>query len=235
MSLADDILARATLPTHLDSAAIRDTWARRIREQAVFSARTSSESYLQSLRDTLARVVSGEINGGKAAELLRSRLSELGYNPLAGGFPGDAGIPPASPGSLRDIASRPRIKLIIETNETVADSLANLARSADPAVADLQPGWRLIPGRYRQNPRPDWDARWQAAGESTAWQGAARSTAAALKDSPIWAAIGQGAGGFTDTLGNPYPPFAWGSGLTWIDLSRDECIALGLIPQEDAT
>ena len=51
----------------------------------------------------------------------------------------------------------------------------------------------------------------------------------ALKDSPIWEALGNGAGGFRDTLGNPYPPFAYGSGMDWIGIDRDECISLGLI------
>ena len=51
----------------------------------------------------------------------------------------------------------------------------------------------------------------------------------ALKSSPIWAALGAGAGGFRDTLGNPYPPFAYGSGLDWDDVERERCEELGLI------
>ena len=39
-----------------------------------------------------------------------------------------------------------------------------------------------------------------------------------------------GAGGYRDTLGNPFPPFAFGSGLAWADISRDEAIKLGLVP-----
>ena len=56
----------------------------------------------------------------------------------------------------------------------------------------------------------------------------------ALKTSPIWAALGNGAGGYRDTLGNPFPPFAYGSGLAWADVSRDEAIELGLISSSDA-
>ena len=234
MSIAEDILARVPLPTHLDSAAIRAQWARRIREQAVFSARTTSDSYLRTVRDVLSRVVSGEINGARAREILLRQLDAIGYDAAAGGFPGDEGIPAAVRGSLRDLASARRLNLVIETNESVADSLANLARASDPAVRELQPGWRLIPGRYRRAPRADWAARWQAAGESVAWQGAHTREMVALKDSPIWDALGRGAGGYRDTLGNPYPPFAWGSGLAWVDVSRDACIALGLLPEEAA-
>jgi hypothetical protein len=234
MSVADDILARATLPTHLSSQEIRDEWSRRIREQAVFSARTTNDSYLQSLRTTLAKIADGSINGARAREILLGRLDELGYDAEAGGFPGDEGIPLAKVGTLRDLASGRRLRLILETNETVGDSLANLARASDPEVVSLQPGWRLIPGRYRKAPRSDWAERWRLAGESVAWEGAVRDQSAALKDSPIWAALGEGAGGFRDTLGNPYPPFAWGSGLTWIDIPRDECIALGLVKETAA-
>lgn len=231
MSIADDILARATLPTHLSSQEIRDQWAQRIREQSVFSARTTDESYLQSLRSTLAQVVDGRINGARAREILLRKLDEIGYDAEAGGFPGDEGIPPAAAGSLRDLASARRLKLILETNETVGYSLANLARASDPDVMALQPGWRLIPGRYRKAPRADWEARWKAAGESVGWKGASRTEFTALKDSPIWAALGAGAGGYRDTMGNPYPPFAWGSGLTWVDVDRDTCITLGILQE----
>jgi len=60
----------------------------------------------------------------------------------------------------------------------------------------------------------------------------------ARKDSGIWQALGDGAGGFSDTLGNSYPPFAFGSGLGWDQLDRAESIRLGAIaPNEipDAT
>ena len=51
----------------------------------------------------------------------------------------------------------------------------------------------------------------------------------ALKSSPIWQALGDGVGGFTDTLGNPYPPFAYSSGMDWQAVDRDTCEKLGLV------
>jgi len=51
---------------------------------------------------------------------------------------------------------------------------------------------------------------------------------AARKDSPIWQELGDGAGGFEDTLGNPYPPFAFGSSYNWMPLDRQEAEALGI-------
>ena len=55
----------------------------------------------------------------------------------------------------------------------------------------------------------------------------------ALKDSPIWQALGDGAGGFRDTLLNPYPPFAYGSGMGWVAVDRDRCVTLGLIGEDE--
>ena len=57
----------------------------------------------------------------------------------------------------------------------------------------------------------------------------------ALVGSPVWQALGDGAGGYNDTLGNDFPPFAWRSGMQRRQVPRDECEAVGLIdPDEDA-
>jgi hypothetical protein len=53
----------------------------------------------------------------------------------------------------------------------------------------------------------------------------------ALKDSPIWWAIGEGVGGYDDVLDNPFPPFAFNSGMAWRAVPRAECEALGLITE----
>ena len=50
----------------------------------------------------------------------------------------------------------------------------------------------------------------------------------ALKSSPIWQALGDGVGGFRDTLGNPYPPFCYSSGMAWLDADRETCERFGL-------
>ncbi len=83
----------------------------------------------------------------------------------------------------------------------------------------------------------DWAARWKAAGESVDWQGAVMNpgtypswSMTALTTSPIWAALGNGVGGFEDTYGWPHPPFTVGSGLGWEELTRKETELAGLIP-----
>ena len=96
------------------------------------------------------------------------------------------------------------------------------------------PAWELVRYESRRVPR-DWPARWKAAGDSVGWVGASRDFGemVALKNSPIWQALGDGAGGYKDTLGNPYPPFAFTSGMFWDGVRRDRCIALGLIGPND--
>ena len=51
----------------------------------------------------------------------------------------------------------------------------------------------------------------------------------ALKSSGIWQALGNGAGGYDDALGNPFPPFAVDSGFDVDETSRDQAEKLGLL------
>jgi len=125
-------------------------------------------------------------------------------------------------------ASEARINLMMQTQRRMAQSLGQLAAQTPGQIARY-PAWRLVRGGTRKVPREDWKRRWDAAGLATGWQGALSGDFVALKDSPIWGALGQGAGGFRDTIGNPYPPFAFGSGMTWERVSRDEAQKLGLV------
>ncbi len=109
----------------------------------------------------------------------------------------------------------------------MAASAARLAEETDDTL-DLFPAWRLTRFMWPNGKPRDWAVRWAAAGNAVGWQGACREEMVARKDSPIWQSLGDGAGGFTDTLGNPYPPFAFNSGMGWEDVDRDEAEALGL-------
>ncbi len=96
--------------------------------------------------------------------------------------------------------------------------------------AMANPAWRLTRVGYRENPRQDWQMRWQAAGDTVGWEGAIKGNDfVALKDSPIWRALGEGAGGFDDALQNSHPPFAFGSGMGWVNVGCRECKNLGLV------
>ena len=221
MKPADVMRLKELLPTGLGSGEIRERIAREILQRSVFSARMESARYLSRLRDVCAQLSNGEINQGTAIADLGSLLEQMGHSPQDGG-------------GLVNPASERRLKLVLDTQTQMAASVARLENQTEDTVY-LTPAWELIRFESRRMPRADWRERWNAAGESVGWEGALTLRGAtgdrmiALKASPIWAALGDGAGGYEDTLGNPYPPFAYGSGMDWIGIDRDECIALGLV------
>ncbi len=238
MTAAGTILAKTAFPTHMDTAAIRESVAAEIRRRSLFSATCTKRTYLLRLQDTLARLAKGEWNDAKARETLQRELDALGYDAEAGGFPGDLGlVEPAERGSLRDLSSRARLNLTIETNVRMARSAAQAKAGSSPYALREYPAWSLVRVYGRAVPR-DWAARWEAAGQAVAWEGAARGYPSptgdprmiALKNSPIWQAIGDGAGGFADTLNNAFPPFAFGSGMGWREVPKDEAAKIGLGP-----
>lgn len=80
--------------------------------------------------------------------------------------------------------------------------------------------------RTVKNPRKDWDLRWYSAARAVNNEGVVivkdkngrpTNIKAARKDSPIWIALANGAGGFKDSIGSGKPPFAYGSGIGWIE------------------
>lgn len=222
---AELILAKTLLPTHLSSRGIREMWSAELRARALFSARTAELGYIERLRELLAAVAGGRIGEADFRMHAQRHLDAMGYDPGAEG---------AEPGAMGDRAGETRLRLILDTNVRMARSAAQEARSADPALLRRYPAWRLERTGSRRVPRQDWAGRWHAAGEAVDWAGAIRGEMVALKGSPIWAALGAGAGGYNDALGAPRPPFAFGSGLGWTDVDADEAAALGLKPGGDS-
>ena len=217
MTAADVIRIKELLPTSLGSDEIREQIAREILQRSIFSARMESARYLAKVRDVCAQIAAGEINQADARLKLVTLLEQMGHSPQDGG-----GI--TNPASIR------RLNLIIDTQRQMAASVAVLSEQTEATVA-MWPAWELTRLETRAVPRPDWDRRWAAAGLACGFKGALKDRFIALKSSPIWQELGNGAGGYRDTLGNPYPPFAFSSGMDWIEVDRDECIALGLIKE----
>lgn len=215
-SVAEIIAAKIPTGTALDTAGILARWPQRLREQALFSARMTLTGYLDRLRAVLTQVADGRMDEAAARVSLRARLDELGVF--------DDGT-----ASILNPASEQRLNLILRTNRQSAASMAQIAMSEIPGHNLRYPAWRLRSSGWRRVHRKDWPARWKAAGESVGWVGAHRLRMVALKDSPIWQALGNGAGGYRDTLGNPYPPFAFGSSYGWREVSFAEARQLGLI------
>ena len=214
-SVAEAILAKTPLPTHLDSATIRARVAADIRQRAFFSARMTSLTYLKQLQTIVGAFAEGKINAADARWRCQQALRALGLD--NGGH------------ALTDHGSARRLNLVIDTQRRMGSAMAQMDLSKDPEILEAFPAWELRSGGYRRVHRTDWPERWQAAGEACGWTGACRDRMVALKTSPIWEHLGQGAGGFKDTLGNPFPPFAFGSSYVWLDVSLPKAMRYGLI------
>lgn len=236
MTAAEAILTKAILPTHLDSAEIRAQIAAEVRRRSIFSATVKRVDYLKRMQEAAAKIASGEWNDAKARDFMQQALDDLGFDRDANLFTDELGLrPPPEKGSLQDLSSRARMKLQMETNVRQARSVAQAKAGSTPSALSMFPAWKLVRIYGRRIPR-DWAMRWMAAGDSVAWEGAAKGYPGptgeprmiALKSSPIWAAVGAGAGGYLDTLGNAYPPFAFGSGLGWLEGSAAEAKEAGL-------
>ena len=216
---AEEILAKAVLPTGLDTEGIRLTVPAEIRRRSFFSARTAEAEYLAKARQVCADVAAGKIGSGEARFRLERFLEQIGYQ----------GAPGSDSGDITDIGSIARLDLIIDTQRDMAHSVAMIDAQTDANLSEF-PAWRLVRYGERDEPR-DWNARWNEAARQVNWEGVARNgDFVALKSSPIWEAIGAGAGNHKDTLGNPFPPFAFNSGMDWESVDRDECEAIGLAP-----
>ena len=97
-------------------------------------------------------------------------------------------------------------------------------------IIEFYPGWQLTSFGYgkRKLTNAEWRQRWTCAGNSCGWVGASKSRFIALKKSPIWKHLGNGAGGYGDTYGFSYPPFVIGSDMGWMDATEAECRSAGL-------
>ena len=202
------------LPTSLGSDEIREQIAADILRRSVFSARMENARYLAKIREVATAMAAGKINAADARAQLLTVLEQMGHSPL-------------DEGGLRNPASIRRLNLILDTQRQMAASVARLSEETE-ATMTIFPAWELVRTGTRRVPREDWPARWRAAGNSVGWEGALQNRFIALKKSPIWQALGDGEGGFTDTLGNPYPPFAYSSGMNWRAVDADTCDKLGL-------
>ena len=218
--------------TDLSSIQLKKAWPERIKDEAIFSARTTLKSYVDMIRKRLVDVATRAVIPDEAERMLRRTLEEVGYSPQTG-FPDNRGrVPPATPGSITDLSSSRRIQLILDTNVKQARSLGQIASSENPVFLMTNPAWKLTRTGARKKPRGDWKRRWAEAGAACGWKGAVRTQMVALKTSPIWEQLGQGAGGDRDCIGTAYPPFAFGSGLAWVNVGRREwkrmCAAEGI-------
>lgn len=218
--------ARGLLPSELDTVEMRRQIAADIRRNAVFSARTTNARYLQALKERIARLLAGgrDNDWAQLRLELRKELQRLGYTP-ARGFRGDKAldIPPAEPGSLRDLSSDLRLNLILDTQQKLMRGASQKARGTDGSRLRQFPAWELVRLFPRRVPRGSadsgsqgWAARFIEAGAQLH-----DGRMIALKTDPVWAALGDSAI-FSDALDTDHPPFAFNSGMGWREIHHTD-------------
>jgi hypothetical protein len=201
---------RSLLPTSGKTADLQRLGSE-VKRRALFSATVETVTRLQSFRDGIDRLIDGDTDQATVRAELKQMLQKDGYLP-----------DPEKAGGLQDLSSDKRLNLILETNVQTAQGLGWYQQGLDPAVLDEWPAQELYRA-FSTGKQREWPERWQRAG-GRFYDG----RMIALKDDPVWKALGD-PGLFPDALGNPYPPFAFNSGMDVQDISRDEAMSLGLI------
>lgn len=230
---------KSVLPTLLNSAEIKQQLDAATRRQSFFSSQTMFENYLDQLKGDVESLINptteqradritpenpqGNVTTGLDPATARLRAKELlqriGYAPAVG-----------EAGTLKDLSSDRRINLVLKTNTELAQGAGAMIQGSDPAVLEAFPCWELYRLEDRKTHR-DWSGRWRIAASVSGDVDAARvldqsGRMVARKDSPIWDALGSG---WDDSLDNPFPPFAFNSGMWTKNVSYADAEALGLV------
>lgn len=196
-----------------------------VREAAQFSAHVESERLLAVIQDKLEKsigMVAEKVRAGDALVDRDSFIADVQATAQSLGIETTGG---QYKGTIRDIQSVPRLNLIFEMQRQRAFGYARRKIGMDPDAIDEAPAYRFERVEDRDQPREDWEERWQAAAESVGYEGVARGEMVALKTSPIWAALSR--------FGTPWPPFDYMSGWGVTDVWREDAVAMGLIEQGD--
>jgi hypothetical protein len=193
-----------------------------IRRAAKFSARVANAEFIQEAYDLVDQIVDPSRSGAKpgtymdterAVEILMKYLGSIGYSP-----------DPDKAGTLEDLSSHPRLKLIADLNTRMARGYGQFVQANTEGALDAFPCQELfrlknVTAVARGTAR-DWVSRWQRAGGQIVGGG----RMIALKNDEIWTRI--------STFGNPYPPFDWNSGMWTKPVSREEAVELGVITDD---
>lgn len=228
------LAARGVLPTSLDSQALQQLGGAFHRQNF-----TSAKTLLEDLLDGYKEKIGSILNPVTAQRADRITPENPQGNVTTGIDPATARLQikellgSDGSGSIQDLGSDARINLVLKTNTELSQGAGFAIQSNDPAVLEAFPCWELY-RLERTKKQRDWIERWQIAAEDSGDTDAARVLAetgrmVARKDSPIWQSLGDGPSDTTDGLGNPYPPFAFNSGMWTKDVSYDDAQALGLV------
>jgi hypothetical protein len=228
---------KKVLPSALSSAEMRATFSAEWHRLHSTSARTLIGDLLQGYKDKVGKIINPitvtREDGTQKTEGLDIPTARLQIKQLQQSLGIEKGD-----GSITDITSDARINLKLKTDRDVMQGMGWFIQGNDPAVLDAFPAQELIRVEGRDKPR-DWQSRFRHFAEAVGDTDALRVLAAtgrmiARKDSPVWQALGDGDEIYDDTLGNPFPPFAFGSGMDVQDISYTEALDLGLIREGEA-
>jgi uncharacterized protein YneF (UPF0154 family) len=183
-----------------------------VKRRSQFSAATSSVELLQRYQDLENGLLTGQLDQANARLAIKQLLAQMGYQP-----------DPEKIGGLQDLSSTARIDLKLETDIDAARGYGWDLQGQQPDVLDEWPAQELVRDFAPKGKERDWSARWAKAGGEFFG-----GRMIALKNDPVWSKLGDPAL-FDDGLGNPYPPFAFNSGMGVRDIARDEAEEIGLI------
>jgi hypothetical protein len=225
---------RVLFPTRMKTSELQQLGAEVLRE-SLFSAQVLYTSHLEQLGDVVRRtldpirtarangtLVTEGINLAKSKEIMKDSLQALGYLPSAD-----------ERGTILDLSSDARIELQVNTLVQTAQGEGWWLQGQEEAVLDEFPSQELFRAEARKQER-NWLARFRLAGErtgdpiGTGWTITPHGRMIALKNHKIWEYLGDPSL-FKDGLGNPWPPFAFESGMNVRDVDRAETESIGLI------
>lgn len=186
-----------------------------------FELTSAPPTYIPAFRKIADRFAAGSINEATAVDDILIWLKKHGINPNPHG-------------DIDDWTSLKHIHSILNDYFNMKAGLRDYLENQNHAVADMFPARCLIVwSEVEEDSQRDWAERWKAACEHVHWAGCSRTEAMAYINSPVWEALGNGAGGFEDWLGNPFPPFAFSSGIGWENVEREEAEQCGVpLPKE---
>ncbi len=190
-----------------------------IKRRSLFSATVALAEPLEKIRDGVSAILAGQADQATVRLGLKQLWKEIGYQP-----------DPTKIGTLQDLASTARTNLQIETNVAVARGAGWHEQGMQPDVLDEFPAqelYRATSPKGGAEAERNWSERWDKAG-GVFFDG----RMIALKTDPVWEKLGS-PDLFDDGLGNPWPPFAFNSGMRVRDIGRDEAEALGLIAKNE--
>jgi hypothetical protein len=190
-----------------------------LRRRSFFSAALEDARALSAERKAVADLLQGVSKVGETGGRPKLYRRDTAITELQAMMQ-SRGLDTGEGDTLTNPAAEQRIKLVIDTNRAQAQGYARFKRSSSGGALLAFPAQELVRVRPSKVER-DWRARWTEAGGSLTG-----GRMIALKTDPIWTALNR--------FGVPYPPFDFNSGMGVRDISRRECLELGLIQPDYA-